>query len=91
MTSDLRLRNQSQQLYTRALSSAWMNGVQIYDPSVWLNRDPEVEEKMLRDADIAHAVGYRRHLIAGRNWKLQPKVETPFLPDRKSTRLNSSH
>jgi len=57
-----------------------MNGVQIYDPSVWLNRDPEVEEKMLRDADIAHAVGYRRHLIAGRTWKIQPKVETPRAP-----------
>ena len=80
MTSELRVRNQSQSLYTRAISQAWQNGVQLYDPSVWLLRDPETEEKMLRDADIAHAVGYRRHLIAGRNWKLQPKVETPRSP-----------
>jgi len=29
-----------------------------------------MEEKMLRDADIAHAVGFRRHLIAGRQWNV---------------------
>jgi hypothetical protein len=70
MSYELRTRNQSQQLYTRALSQAWRNNVQTHDPSVWLLRDPEIEEKMLRDADIAHAVGYRRHLIAGRTWQV---------------------
>lgn len=75
MTTELRVRNQSQALYTRALSSAWRNGVQLHDPSLWLLRDPDAEEKMLRDADIAHAVGYRRHLIAGRQWQLVPKRE----------------
>ena len=72
MTTELRIRNQSQQLYVRALSSAWRNGIQLHDPSLWLLRDPEAEEKMLRDADIAHAVGFRRHLIAGRQWNLTP-------------------
>jgi len=76
MTTELRIRNQSQQLYVRALSQAWRNRVQLYDPSVWLLRDPEAEEKMFRDADIAHAVGYRRHLIAGRQWTLTPRNET---------------
>lgn len=76
MTSELRARHQAQQLYVRALSTAWRNGIQVYDPSTWLGREPELEEKMLRDADIAHAVGYRRHLIAGRGWKLTPRVET---------------
>lgn len=75
MTTELRLRNQAQQLYVRALSQAWRNGIQIYDPSLWLLRDPEAEEKMLRDADIRHAVGYRRHLIAGRDWTLQPRSD----------------
>jgi hypothetical protein len=74
--NEIRLRNQSQQIYTRALSSAWRNGVQLNDPSLWLFRDPEVEEKMLRDADIRHAVGYRRHLIAGKDWSLLPRDET---------------
>ena len=76
MTTDLRVRNQSQQLYIRALSQVWRNGIQIHDPSTWLVRDAEAEEKMLRDADIAHAVGYRRHLIAGRQWTLTPLVES---------------
>lgn len=77
MSEALRIRNsQSQQIYTRALSSAWRNGVQLHDPSLWQFRDPEVEEKMLRDADIRHAVGYRRHLIAGKDWSLLPRDET---------------
>lgn len=76
MTTELRVRNQSQQLYVRALSTAWRNGIQLHDPSLWLLRDPEAEEKMLRDADIAHAVGFRRHLIAGRQWMLTPRSET---------------
>ena len=75
MTTELRARSASQQLYVRALSSAWRNGVQLHDPSVWLLRDPETEEKMLRDADIAHAVGFRRHLIAGRQWTVIPQFE----------------
>ena len=75
MATELRIRNQSQQLFVRALSQAWRNGVQLHDPSIWLLRDPEVEEKMLRDADIRHAIGYRRHLIAGRDWKITPGVE----------------
>jgi hypothetical protein len=75
MTTELRARNQSQQLYVRALSTAWRNGVQIYDPSLWLLRDPELEEKMLRDADIAAAVSKRRMMIAGQQWSVLPKVE----------------
>lgn len=75
MTTELRVRNQAQQLYVRALSSAWRNGVQLHDPSLWLVREPELEEKMLRDADIAHAVQYRRHMIAGQRWSLLPRVD----------------
>lgn len=75
MTTELRLRNQAQQIYVRALSAAWRNGVQLHDPSAWLVREPELEEKMLRDADIAHAVQYRRHMIAGQRWACLPRVE----------------
>lgn len=75
MSTELRVKNQSQQLYVRALSSAWRNGMQLHDPSLWLLREPELEEKMLRDADIAHAVGYRRHLIAGRQWTVTPRSD----------------
>lgn len=76
MSEAIRAHNQAQQVYTRALSSAWRNGTQLHDPSLWLFRDPEVEEKMLRDADIRHAVGFRRHLIAGKDWSLIPRNES---------------
>lgn len=75
MVTELRTQNQAQQLYTRAISQAYRNNIQIHEPSIWLLRDPETEEKMLRDADIKHAITYRRHLIAGRNWTLSPSVE----------------
>lgn len=75
MSTELRLRNQAQQLYVRALSTAYRNNVEVHDPSLWLLREPELEEKMLRDADIAHAVQYRRHLIAGQRWACIPRNE----------------
>jgi hypothetical protein len=70
VTTELRTKNQAGQLYTSALSSAWRSNLWVGDPSIWLLREPELEEKMLRDADIAHAIGYRRHLISGRQWSL---------------------
>lgn len=73
--NELNTRNQSQSMFTRALSRAWRNGTQLHDPSVWLLRDPEIEEKMLRDADIRHAVGYRRHQIGGKDWVVMPSRE----------------
>lgn len=73
MVTEIRVQNQAQQLYTRALSMAYRARTQLHDPSLWLLRDPEAEEKMLRDPDIAHAVQYRRHLIAGRQWDVLPQ------------------
>lgn len=72
MTTELRLRHQSQTLFVRALAAAWRNGVQLYDPTLWLTREPELEEKMLRDADIAGAVQMRKHAIAGQDWQVLP-------------------
>jgi hypothetical protein len=80
MVSELRIRNQAQRLYVQALSTAWRNQTQLWDPSIWLARDPDIEEKMLRDADIAHAVDFRRHLIAGQRWAMQPRAETERAP-----------
>ena len=81
MTTELRAHNQSQQLYVRALASAWRSGVQIHDPSIWLLRDPEVEEKMLRDADIVHAIGQRTAAVAGLQWSIKPgRPNSPRAP-----------
>lgn len=74
MTFELRTRHQTQNFYVNALSSAW-RGSQLYDPTLWLTREPELEEKMLRDADIAHAIDFRSHLIAGNDWTVTPTVE----------------
>ena len=76
MSTELRVRSQSQSEYNRARSAAWRNQIQLYDPSVWLVRDPEAEEKMLRDADIRHAIGMRRHMIAAHPWTLQARKES---------------
>lgn len=71
----------SQVSYTRGLSAVWRNQVQLYDPSVWLAREPEIEEKMLRDPDIAHAVAFRKEMIAGRQWTVIPKSkQSPRAP-----------
>ena len=60
------------------MSNAYRNGIQLWDPSLWLQRDPEAGEKMLRDADIAAAVQQRTHMIAGRNWTIHPlKKQSP--------------
>ncbi len=72
MSSELRVKNVAQQLYVRALSAAWRSGVALHDPSLWLTKHPDLEERMLRDADIKHAVQMRRHKVAGKAWQLTP-------------------
>ncbi len=81
MVAELRIRNQAGQIYSRALSAAYRGGIEIHDPSIWAGREPEIEDKMLRDADIAHAVQYRKHLIAGRRWNVEPQRDgSPTAP-----------
>ena len=64
--------NQAQQQFVSWLTAQYRSGVQLFEPGVWLQRDPEIEDKMLRDADIKHAVGYRQSMIAGSDWEVQP-------------------
>jgi hypothetical protein len=81
VVTELRVKQQSQAIYVRALSTAWRSGVQLYDPSLWLLKDPEAEEKMLRDVDIAHVIGYRRGIVAGLDWSCVPAVkDSPRAP-----------
>lgn len=75
MTTELRVRNQAQQLYVRALSAAYRVSTQVFVPSVWLIKDPEAEEKMRRNADIGHALSLRQSMVAGRQWNLTPRVK----------------
>ena len=81
MVTELRTYNQSRQLYARALSSAWRYRSRITEPSLWEVRDDEVNEKLMRDADIAHAVEYRCKLVAGKTWDLLARHEGEELSD----------
>jgi phage gp29-like protein len=74
MTDALRVFHQSRNQYVRAFSSAWRR-LELYEPSVWLQREPEIVAKMLRDADISAPVTLRGHMIAGRDWTLTPLIE----------------
>ncbi len=73
MTVELRLRNQSRQQFVRAYSSAWRHSIEVYEPSTWLLRDPDAEAKMMRLAEINHAVTHRQNLITGNRWSLVAK------------------
>lgn len=65
-------RNFNSELYNRALSSAYRIWTRLYDPDYALSRDPDVWEKLRRDATITQSVDTRLHLVAGRNWHLEP-------------------
>ncbi len=67
----LNRNNVSQTLFLRALTSTYQQGLQLFDPSEWLDREPELEEKMWRDADIRAAIDLRLNKIV-QDWNLQP-------------------
>lgn len=73
MVQELRTRHQARQLYVHALSSAWRSNVRLYEPSIWLGREPELVDKLLLDADVHHAVRTRQHMIAGKSWQILPR------------------
>lgn len=75
MSQELRQYNQAPELYLQSITAAYRREV-IRHPSLWLARDPESESKMLRDADIGHAVSRRCALIAGRHWNLTSRKVT---------------
>ncbi len=81
MTDALRMRHNSRQEYVTALTSAWRSNIQTFDPSVWLVRDPQAEEKMLRDANIKSNLEHRDRMVAGKQWALMPQPESGPLGD----------
>ena len=76
MSEALRSRQQSRERYVRDLHSIWASRTQVFDPSLWLAREPDAEEKMLMDADIRGAIDHRRRLVAGKQWTLMPRQES---------------
>jgi hypothetical protein len=66
----------SQELLNDALTSAYRNFSRIYDPSVALQREPDIWEKILRDADFSVAINDRLNNVAGRDWQFEPATDT---------------
>lgn len=63
-------------LYAYALGAP-TRGRRIYDPDYLLRNDSEGYAKLYRDAVIANALRYRRTLVAGRDWFLEPASPDP--------------
>lgn len=66
----------SQELLNQALSSAYQSFSRIYDPSVALQREPDIWEKILRDADFAVAINDRLNNVAGREWQFESPTDS---------------
>lgn len=78
-------RNFNSELYNRALSSAYRIWTRLYDPDYALARDPDIWEKLRRDATITQAVDTRLHLVAGRQWHVEPARDEES--DRKTASI----
>ena len=81
MSTGLRLVHHAQEDWLRDFESA-VNRIELREPSTWLAREYELEEKMLQEATIRHAVDHRTALVAGRDYTLVPKRE-----DRDSSKV----
>lgn len=57
--------------YPRELASR-LRQSQVWDPDLALERDEVIYEKIRADAVVAHAIEYRKHLVAGVDWSLEP-------------------
>ncbi len=58
-------------LYVHALNSVY-HSYRIWEPSYAGSRDPDIWEKVRRDAVISAAVDQRLHAIAAREWRVMP-------------------
>jgi len=65
----------SYQRYATELSNAMLHRDWIYDPDFALASDSEVYEKIMRDPVTAHAIRFRKHLVAGLEWRIEPASE----------------
>lgn len=62
--------------YGRELADATKHRDWIHDPSIALAGDPLVYAKVLRDPVAAHAIRFRKHLVAGQAWTVAPADES---------------
>jgi len=65
-------------LYTRAISSTYKYGIRLYDPDFGLARDPDLQEKLMRDPEIYSSMRVRLNRIAGADWAIVPASDAPI-------------
>ena len=75
MVQEMRGVHHAREFYNRTLSSVYGTQRELKDPSLWRMRDEEIEDKVLRDHDIFHAVNHRCALVAGTGWNLTPRTD----------------
>ena len=63
--------------YTQRLSDAITARDWISDPSFALTSDSAIYDKILRDPVAAHAIRFRRHLVAGAEVRVSPASDRP--------------
>lgn len=63
-------------LYNQALSTAYFPGRRIYSPSYAELSDVEIVDKLKRDPIISQLITFRKHLVAGRSWNVEPMRQT---------------
>jgi hypothetical protein len=63
-------------LYVNALESAYKHWIEVYDPDYGLAQDPDVYALLRRDPETAHAMTYRRQLVAGTRYRIVPASDS---------------
>lgn len=72
---DIVLNSTYQDIVPRLLASGWRQWNRLPSNSIAASREPNVDELMMRDADIAADVNFRKHWVAGTKWLLDPGAE----------------
>jgi len=73
------------ELYSRALSNAYRWYYRLIDPDWSLEQDPEIWiKKAWRDPVVAQAMQTRMHMVAGREWQIQPGRRNPSPDDTRA-------
>lgn len=60
--------NNRSEIYSRRFASVYRTLSTVYDPSAAIQDEPNIEEKVLQNARLAHALNTRWEQIAGRKW-----------------------
>lgn len=60
--------NNRSEVYARRFASVYRTLSTVYDPSGAIQDEPNIEEKVLQNARLAHALNFRWEAIAGRKW-----------------------